>query len=58
MIFEIKESLLDRLADAKLSDLVCDIMDGHHYIKCTPKIRAKIDKCISENASTTHYELY
>lgn len=26
MIFEIKESLLDRLADAKLSDLVCDIM--------------------------------
>lgn len=37
MIFEIKESLLDRLADAKLSDLVCDIMDGHHYIKCLQK---------------------
>ena len=58
MIFQIEEKLLKRFHDATLSDLVCNIMDGRHYIKCRPVIRKAIEVAIHENASTTQYERF
>lgn len=58
MIFQIDEKLLERFHDAALSDLVCDIMDGRHYIKCRPKIRKAIEEAVNQNASTTQYERF
>lgn len=58
MIFQIDLNLLERIHDAALSDLVSAIMDGRHYIRCRPNVRAAIEEAINKNASTTQFERF
>lgn len=58
MIFQIDDKLLEWFQDDKLSDLVCCIMDGRHYISCRPALLSTISESVERHASSTQKERF